>query len=238
MFCAYCRLFGYPELAGHRRYRLVREALAGRVSSRVVDVGTRNGLYALAEALSRPQTSYIGIDISQMHLRRLGLAVKQFGLRLHPLAARAEALSLPSESADVVLTIEVLQFVDDDRRAVEEIGRILRTGGLWWCEQELEIEGRVTATVDDPTLTKRRPGHSVQRLTELARSAGMELVNLRRVDGPVGRWWERLEARIRERSRGWHLLAFPALRLLAALTANQWTERVPCTVLYCFEKRP
>src|SRR5205823_3014123 len=155
---------------------------------------------------------------------------KHFSLAVRPLAARAEALALPGECTDLVLTIEVLQFVEDDRRAVAEIARVLRRGGLWWCEQELEGAGRVTCPADDPALTKHRPGHSPQRLTELADEAGLRLVTWRRVDGSIARWWQRLESRIRTLSPVLHLLAFPALRALSTATANGWIDRSPATV--------
>ncbi len=235
-FRSYCRLFGYPELAAHRRYSLIREALKSRECSCVVDVGTRNGLYTLADALARPTTTYVGVDISAPHLRRLSAAAKGFSLHVYPLRGRAEALPLPDECADGVLTIEVLQFVNDDRQAVNEIGRVLCRGGLWWCEQELESAGRMTGEPRDRTLLKHRRGHSSEGLQALANAAGLRLVTTRPVDGAIGRWWEGLESRIREHSRTLHLVTFPILRLLAAATANRWTERSPATVLYCFER--
>lgn len=236
LFRVYCRLFGYPELAAHRRYRLIRQALASRARSCVVDVGTRNGLYAIADALDRPETRYVAIDISRPHLRRLGIAANQFHLRIYPLAARAESLPLPEATADLALTIEVLQFIEDDGQAVKEISRILRSGGAWWCEQELETSGRMGASVTDLTLRKYRPGHSVESLKRLAKAAGMRLISSTPVEGFIGRWWERLESQFRDRGAAVHLLFFPALRALSAATANRWTDRSPATVLYCFEK--
>jgi SAM-dependent methyltransferase len=201
-------------------------------------VGARNGLYILADALRHPERRYAAVDISRGHMRRVRLAAEHFGVRILPLTSRAEALALPSESADLVLTIEVLQFVEDDRLATSEIGRILRPGGIWWCEQELHSAGRPTRPGEDPTLAKRRLGHSVNRLSDLARAAGMNLVETRPVDGAIGRWWEGLEARIHRWGAGLHLIAFPALRALSSLTASRWTDFSPSTLLYCFEKQP
>ena len=45
--------------------------------------------------------------------------------------AAGENLPYPSNSFDLVLSHEVLEHVADDRRAVEEIIRVLRTGGSW-----------------------------------------------------------------------------------------------------------
>jgi len=236
LFRVYCRLFGYPELAAHRRYALIRKALASREAACVVDIGARNGLYILADALLRPQTSYVAIDISLRHLRRVDLAAKQFGLRVFSLTATAEELSLLSESADLVLTIEVLQFVRDDHRAVGEISRILRPGGTWWCEQELGSSEPIVGHSDDPTLTKRRRGHSVAGLTDLAGEHGLTLEKVLDVEGTIGRWWEGLESRILKRRPGLQIMTFPVLRALAALTANHWTDRSPSTKLYCFVK--
>lgn len=236
LFRSYCRVFGYPELAAHRRYRLIRKALASRDGARVVDIGARNGLYILADALLRPETSYVAVDISFRHLRRVDLAAKRFGVRVYPLTARAEELGLLSESADLVLTIEVLQFVQDDRGAVKEIARILRPGGTWWCEQELGVADAISSQNEDPTLTRHRGGHSVESLTLLAREAGLRFETACDVEGTIGRWWEGLESRILKRKLGLQIIAFPLLKAFAALTANRWTERSASTRLYSFVK--
>ena len=236
LFRVYCRIFGYPELAAHRRYPYIRRALASRDAARVVDIGARNGLYILADAVRRPQTHYVAVDISLRHLQRVNRAAKQFGVRVYPLKGSVEELGLPLASVDLVLTIEVLQFVQDDRRAVMEIARVLRPGGTWWCEQELGTGDAISGGSEDPTLVKRRQGHSVDGLTKLARAAGLRLDTVQDVERTIGRWWEGLESRIVKRGLGIQIIAFPMLRALAALTANRWTDRVPSTKLYCFVK--
>ena len=241
LFRWYVRLFGYPELAAQRRFRPVQEML-GRCGGRVVlDLGAGNGLYSIADAIRRPGSLHFLADISARHMHRAEATGRALGLPVGAVVCSAEALPLRSASVDAVLLIEVLQFVDDDVRVVEEVGRVLRSGGLWLCEQECAsdeppVNAGGSRNRPEPRLTKRRKGHSVERLCRLASRAGLALQGSEVVSGRISRWWEGLEARILGRSRTLHLVLFPMGRALAWLSALSPLERTPGTVLYVFRK--
>jgi SAM-dependent methyltransferase len=70
-----------------------------------------------------------------------------------------EALDLPDASFDVVLCVHVLEHVEDDRRALRELHRILAPGG--WGVVQVPIQGEHTqeaSSVRTPEERRRRFG--------------------------------------------------------------------------------
>ncbi|MBX3012610.1 MAG: class I SAM-dependent methyltransferase [Caldilineaceae bacterium] len=66
-----------------------------------------------------------GIDIEAEHLYRAANAVPTAHLQL----AACEALPYPDQFFDLVLNHEVIEHVDDDRAAAQEMVRVLKPGG-------------------------------------------------------------------------------------------------------------
>lgn len=62
-------------------------------------------------------------------------------------------------SFDAVLCSHVLEHVNDDRRAMREIRRVLRPGG--WAILMSPIDGRRTTTLEDPSITTPADRHRV-----------------------------------------------------------------------------
>ena len=240
LFRWYLRLFGYPELAAHRRFGSVQEALH-RGGTTVLDVGAGSGLYSIADAVSRPSGIRLLADVSRRHMHRAQATARALGLPLDALVCNAAALPIADDSIDAVLVIEVLQFTDDDVAVIAEVARVLRPGGRWICEQEIANDEAAQARLDaritpEARLTKRRAGHSEQRLRHLATAHGLRLESTGVISGLPSRWWERVESRILSRSRALHLVLFPLLRLLAGLGRCLPREAQPGTVLYQFRK--
>ena len=108
----------------HRARRSVVCRVLGRYvqpSARVLDVGCGTG--ATTAALRR-FGSVIGLDMglaALRHARARGLPVAR---------GSAEQLPLGDARLDAVVALDVLEHLDDDRRALREILRALRPGGV------------------------------------------------------------------------------------------------------------
>lgn len=96
-------------------------------------------------------------------LRRLS---RQRGLRYvtgdfdSPLADhQLDVMDLPFESAsfDSLICNHVLEHVEDDRRALAEIHRVLRPGG--WAVLMCPVDRRLGATIEDPAVVAPRDRH-------------------------------------------------------------------------------
>ena len=81
------------------------------------------GLYLRALQNSVPEVH--GMDIEGEHLRAAARNLPDAPLNL----SQGEQLPYPDGSFDLILSHEVLEHVEDDRRAASEIARVLRVGG-------------------------------------------------------------------------------------------------------------
>ncbi len=149
---------------------------------RLLDVGCGLGDagLALGEALG-PDGAVVGVDASAAMI-----AVARTRAEGAPCRSRFEvgdALSLaePDASVDVVRCERTLQWVADPGRAVGELARVVRPGGLVslldtdWSTLRLHVgDEAVTRRVRDALRAeRRRPSNIGGRLAEVARAAGL-----------------------------------------------------------------
>jgi SAM-dependent methyltransferase len=104
-----------------RRLQMILAAAGERVRGRVLDDGCGLGLYL--DRLAPQAQSACGVEFEAERANQAG----RRGLRVA--RAAAEHLPFPGNSFDVILSHEVLEHVTDDRRALEEIARVLRPAG-------------------------------------------------------------------------------------------------------------
>lgn len=60
-------------------------------------------------------------------------------------------IDLPDDAVDAVICSHVLEHVADDRRAMEELRRIVRPGG--WCLLMVPLDTSRSVTYEDPSIT-------------------------------------------------------------------------------------
>jgi ubiquinone/menaquinone biosynthesis C-methylase UbiE len=112
-----------------RRRALVHEALGAASGDRILDAGCGPGFY-VAEILERvgPGGSVVGVDASAP---MLGLAAKRCEGRDNVSFHEGDVTALPVPDAefDRVLSVQVLEYVDDIPAALAELLRVLRPGG-------------------------------------------------------------------------------------------------------------
>lgn len=113
----------------------VAEALGGRVPTRIVDVGAGTGTLSRAAVRRWPGAHVTALDASAGMLGTAeALAAEQLApserARLEFVVAAADRMPLADASADLVLSSFVLQLVPNRHRALREIRRVLRPGGL------------------------------------------------------------------------------------------------------------
>lgn len=102
-----------------RRLRMILDAAGDRTGGRILDNGCGVGMYL--EHLKPLASSAYGLEFD--HERAM-----EAGTRLHTVVrAAGENLPYPNSTFDLVLSHEVLEHVADDRLAMAEIARVLRT---------------------------------------------------------------------------------------------------------------
>lgn len=104
-----------------RRLQLILEAAGERIGGRVLENGCGVGLY-LARLSQRGNVA-VGLEYE------FPRAWEAHRIADHVVAGAGEALPFPDEALDFILSHEVLEHVQDDQAAIEEMVRTLRPGG-------------------------------------------------------------------------------------------------------------
>lgn len=120
-----------------RRHRLVQPHL-GRNRSHLVDFGCGNG--AQTRWFADDFDCITGLDVSPDSIAEFARTFEDTSVKARGISYDGETIPLDTESADAVISFEVLEHVGDESRALSEIFRILRPGGVlamsvpnrWW----------------------------------------------------------------------------------------------------------
>ena len=104
-----------------RRLQMILGAAGERIHGRVLENGCGVGIYL--DRLAQHSLMAVGLEYE------LPRAQEAHQLKEHVVAAAGEAIPFPSTTFDFILSHEVLEHVQDDRVSIEEIVRILCSGG-------------------------------------------------------------------------------------------------------------
>jgi 2-polyprenyl-6-hydroxyphenyl methylase/3-demethylubiquinone-9 3-methyltransferase len=94
---------------------------------RVMDVGCGGGF--MAEALAKRGADVVGVDQSNGAIEAARAHAAARNLSVEYRTGRAECLDFADESFDVVVCVDVLEHLVNRKRAIGEMGRILKAGG-------------------------------------------------------------------------------------------------------------
>ena len=162
------KVYTTPDVVEQRQ--ATREILALQPGERVLDVGSGPGMLAAEMAAEvAPDGRVVGVDPSEsmLALARGRTDAAEF------VAGDALELPVPDASFDVVVSTQVLEYVEDVAGALAEARRVLRPGGRllvldtdWdsvvWHSSDADRMRRVLATWDehlaDPGLPRRLTG--------------------------------------------------------------------------------
>lgn len=156
---------GWPD-AGRRVVQepVFREAAAeGPPHGRCLNAGCGEGLYSGFLESFAEITEIVNIDLA---LPRIGS--RRLDPRHADVAGSLTELPAGDASFDWLLCTEVIEFVPDDRAAVLELGRVLKSGGYALISVPMPSAPRVSADVHE--------GYSLQALHDLLAPAGLEIV--------------------------------------------------------------
>jgi ubiquinone/menaquinone biosynthesis C-methylase UbiE len=142
-----------------------------RIVDTHIDLGTGTGrILELFASLAR---NAIGIDSSREMLALARVRLDEAGLR-HAQVRQSDIYALPfaNASADRVTLHQVLHYLDEPLRALEEIARVLKPGGsaiiVDFAPHDLEQLREQQA--------HRRLGISVENMAEWAKKSGLKIV--------------------------------------------------------------
>lgn len=109
------------------RYRYFRKVLGDPKGARLLDVGCGGGF--LSEPFAAEGADVYGLDLSPGAAATARGHAARRGLRLRVVGGRAECVPFPAGVFDAVLLADVLEHLEDFRRALAESFRVLKPGG-------------------------------------------------------------------------------------------------------------
>ncbi len=104
-----------------RRLQMIKGAAGERLKGRILENGCGVGIYL--ERLSEQSQLAVGLEFDLQRAQDARINSP------HIMNAAGENLPLPDASFDFILSHEVLEHVQDDRKCVEEMVRVLASGG-------------------------------------------------------------------------------------------------------------
>lgn len=161
------RLIGLPHFGARlRAYHLNKLLNALPPRQKILDAGCGMGLNSFLAV--RKNHRVVGID---MDTEKIGLANTMSIAKGYQSASFRKddltRLSLKNNSFDTVMCFEVLEHIAQDRKAVSEISRVLKPGGVLL----LSVPGQgVISRINQESKHHVREGYSIKGLTQLLES--------------------------------------------------------------------
>lgn len=117
-----------PDPAFARRAKIVFQNLELCPGQKVMDLGCGRGFYLKTLAAFNLELRLYGVDLNSKYLKLAAKIVPRKALSL--VKAEATALSFRDNFFDRVIASEVLEHIKDDQKALGEIYRVLKEGGI------------------------------------------------------------------------------------------------------------
>jgi len=128
---SYVRVFGLLDFPNRLRARIIEPELEALHPQEVLDFGSGTGCYSFY--LSRdPRVVVCGVEIDEVRVsesRHIAKCLGRNNLKFYSGSSNGCLQKFPSETFEVALAIEILQYLPDVRLTLEEIYRVLKPGG-------------------------------------------------------------------------------------------------------------
>ncbi len=169
-----------------RGLRPIRASVVGAAQGRVLEIGAGTGLnfpyYTAAE-------SVVATEPDPFMLRRARKQARDLGLTIEFRQCAAEALPLPDASFDTVVSTLTLCTVGEPARALAEVGRVLKPGGVFRFIEHVRGRGAFQRWVQDvltPLWCRLGAGCHLNRETAAGiEAAGFDITELQKRETPL-----------------------------------------------------
>jgi SAM-dependent methyltransferase len=212
-------------MAPARRLRL---ALAERAVSdfagsrpvRVLDAGCGDGLLALALAARHPNWTLTGMDLSEELLR--GARERASNRSLANVSFEGADLTrpLPDSGFDVVMALECLSEIPDDRGALRSMTGALAPGGLFVMQAPDRDWKPVLKGSAGTWRHEVRHGYSQAELGEALAETGLEGIGIEPTYRSTAAAAQELRDRVKDRGLALRAILFPVMA--ASVRLERW----------------
>ncbi len=216
--------------------RTVRE-FAGSRPLRVLDAGCGDGLLTLALAARRPHWRLTGMDLSEELLRGARERAANRGLANVSFKAADLTRPLPDSGFDVVMALECLSEIPDDRGALRSMAGALAPGGLFVVQAPDHNWKPVLRGSSGTWRHEVRHGYSQTELSDLLAEASLEEVVIEPTYRSTAAAAQELRDRVKDRGLALRTALFPAMA--TAVRLERWgLSGGPANALFATARRP
>jgi 2-polyprenyl-3-methyl-5-hydroxy-6-metoxy-1,4-benzoquinol methylase len=216
----YIRVFGLPDTIEQQQARSVLNVLEGRSFSSLLDVGCRQGHYAIRIARLHPNVEVKGIDIDGESVLE-GESVRNiFGLKNLSFEKEDVCSLQATGSYDVVLLLQVMEHLVDDLAALRNVHRVLRNAGILVItvpNLNLKSESARKLRKHVKIQSHFRQGYRPADMERLLTQAGFRIQRMEFLSGKIGQRVERTERFLKTHVRSLFALVYPLLYFLTLL---------------------
>ena len=174
---SYISIFGVPINGLRIRARRILPEIKSNYRN-ILDIGSGQGIITCEIARRLPQSKVVGIDILEHLVERDNRVAKKIGLE----NCRFEVMDIMNmdfeNRFDLVVTVDILEHIDDDDRALQQFRKVLKPGGelllhvpsyerrwlFFGWKVNFDVEGHF------------RPGYSIESISEKITNAGFDIV--------------------------------------------------------------
>lgn len=202
------------------RFALAREALeqcANGEPLRVLDAGCGDGLLASSVARAHPDWVVRGVDLREEALARARDEARRSGAVNASFACADVAQDIGTDRYDVVLALECLEEIRDDRGALAAMARALRPGGSLLAHVPERGWKPVLPRSAKTWRDEVRHGYGEREIVELLEQAGLAVTGVRATTRGTVRLAQEVRDRIKRASLKVQLAAYPAMAVCVRL---------------------
>lgn len=214
-----------------RELRRLVTSFPGNQTVNVLDAGTGFGQYAYFLAHEFPNVEVLAVDVKEDYLENAERFIGRTPERDRVRFAKIDLTVLDiSERFDLILSVDVMEHIEEDRAVFRNFERVLNPGGYVVINTPSDLGGSDVGGVEDESFIEEhvRPGYNREELSAKLRESGLNTVRAIYTYGRYGsKAWRLLikwPMQMLERNRAsfavlpfYYLAAFPVGTALNAL---------------------
>lgn len=172
-----------------REIRRLLGSMPAGAPIRVLDAGTGFGQYAYFMARTFPNACILAVDVKQDYLDNARRFLDQTPQGAQVTLACDDLTQLTAEGPfDFILSVDVMEHIEDDRAVFRNFARVLRPGGYVLVNTPSDLGGSDVSEAGASSFIEEhvRDGYNLEELKAKLREAGLEPVRSLYTYGPYG----------------------------------------------------
>jgi len=174
----YIRLFGWPYIGDRVRGIHLQKALAGMEAKSILDAGCGPGNYAFYLAGRFPGAAIDAFDLEDGPVSTCKTVQEKIGTDIRFYTENLLELEA-AEKYDLALCIDVLEHIEEDEKAVENLSKALKKGGILCLHTPKKGQRHYFRRFEDYRQWGHvREGYSAEEITALLEGNGFKINSL------------------------------------------------------------